>query len=204
MAIDYPLAANSIVEARIVGLSSGQFTITTFHYVVDGGAPAAGDGESLRAGLVTRLWENGLRTVTTNSFECVSIDLQKIFTPRLIAIQGAPTNINGSVGEDPLPPSSTVVIKRLTNQAGRKYRGRIFVPDVPVIWHSAGMLLPGGLAAYNAIRDLINSPQTFSGTRVASPIIWSVRDSAIRGLVTQTQADRVLRVQRRREVGRGI
>lgn len=112
----------------------------------------------------------------------------------------------GAIAGDALPPSCSLVIRKRTNFAGRRYRGRLFCPmlsesdQVNGIWAGANYL---ALAA--AWDNLLAVNLSGALDLECIPVIFPKGgSSASAKIVTSSSSDPVVRSQRRREVGVGI
>jgi len=120
---------------------------------------------------------------------------------------------SGDVAGASLPPSVAVVIRRRTAFLGRKYRGRLFLAGVDVAAVVDGQVTDAGTLANLAILgSKLSGP--IVDAAVGSPTftpeictilfdegtgIYSYRATDVNGFTV----DKVVRSQRRREIGRG-
>lgn len=112
----------------------------------------------------------------------------------------------GAIAGDALPPACALVIRKRTAFAGRRYRGRLFVPmlsesdQVNGIWAGANYL---ALAA--AWDSLLATVLVGADGGEYIPIIFPKNGTtASAKIITSSSSDPVVRQQRRREVGVGI
>jgi len=153
---------------------------------------------------------NGLQGILLDAYvKCVSRDWTgQVLYGRIVAptksrgeelILGTPS---GDILEDALPPSVAGVISRYTLVPGPGGRGRVFVPAVPETWNSSGLLSQAGVDAYEELAQFMSATITPQAGHVFEAVLWKRPNIALP--VTDTVTQRVLRSQRRREIGVGI
>jgi len=131
-------------------------------------------------------------------------------------IDYVPTPGTGTIEEPAVPPSVAVVIRRRTEFLGRKYRGRIYHFGLPLSFCANGQvnLLSPGMTEMTALATILEGTIVSgdAGAPTFRPVLLAKDASIVVGdnpgwrvtpLVT-TQVDRILRSQRRREVGVGV
>lgn len=114
-------------------------------------------------------------------------------------ILGTPS---GEVLQDSLPPSVAGVISRYTLLPGPGGRGRVFVPAVPETFNEEGRLSAAGVDAYEELAQIMQSVITPLAGNTFEAVLWKRPNLALP--ITDTVTQRVLRSQRRREIGVGI
>lgn len=197
------LVVNDVVLFTFEGLLYNQRTINSFYYkvtVVD----EALDLEAAANLFSDPLADQALPPMMSVDWKFLRVTASIIFplNHRSAAVVGSSVVRDGQVAGDSLPPSVTVVIARRTFDRGPAGRGRIFLPGVPEAWHDSGAITDAGAAIIQAKMDDLLLPLTEGGNTLI-PVLWH------RGLNTSTAVeiwtfDRVLRSQRRREIGIGI
>ena len=107
-----------------------------------------------------------------------------------------------------LPSVATVSISRFANQAKRYGMGRIFLGGVPQSFTLNSSVVGAGYATLSDLADQFKEPivvNNGSTNFTLTPVLCNFRKTpANRWPVTSVKVQPVLRVQRRREVGRGI
>lgn len=101
---------------------------------------------------------------------------------------------------DMLPPQAAGVISWRTGLAGRKYRGRSYIPGIAEMDQAGGTLVAGAQANLDVLAGAVNNywPAAFSGTHV----IWH-RDNTTPTPVSSWVIRPVVYTQRRRTLGVG-
>lgn len=202
-----PVPDNGIVQINAIGLLFGQTTVTTFFYEV---IPTTPQPEGTDPALLAQYWYDGFGSAFEDALsnqwswqfvECRDPRTPPVWASGIITVAG-----NGTVAQESCPPSVAQVITRTSGLAGRSYRGRIFLPAVPVDFQAEGKLTEGGYASLKALADLM--PESLSGViggvnYELGARIWSRK---LQASVTMTGATAryALRSQRRREIGVGI
>ena len=193
-------AVNDILLTTIQGTLFAQRTITTFHWKVATIQPEVnlqnlllGFNTLLLAEWQAMLSEDWLGDITT--IRRLSPSPTRTFTESI-------AGTNGTVADDSLPPSTAGVISRFGNGASKSNRGRIYVPAVPEAWHLAGQLTAAGVAAYDAFRPVLDLTADLGGIATLEPVLFKKPNLTL--LIEGSTTRRILRVQRRREVGVGV
>jgi hypothetical protein len=108
----------------------------------------------------------------------------------------------GSGVEEPGAVSATV--KFMSDFAGKKYRGRWYMPGVPASFVTGGNINSTGLTAYRALGAFLATPITTSAVRHYIPVIFHRTDPTAPTPITASDAGPNVQTQRRRLSGRGI
>lgn len=109
----------------------------------------------------------------------------------------------GSVVEQALPSSIAAVFRRRTARAGKEYRGRVYIPGIPVSYEDDSRLTQAGYDALTASVGVACLAQVLAG---GGPWRTCITDAPLHSRITEVttgQLDDVLRIQRRREIGVG-
>lgn len=131
-----------------------------------------------------------------------SVVAQKIFPlPPLVPAVVTTAVGPGQVAGGTMPTEVTAVITKRTVFAGRKYRGRIFVPGVPNVSELDSQLSPAALITWQAAANIINSNLTQDNSTWRM-IVWHKATSTF-DFTTNLEARPILRSQRRRQIGKG-
>lgn len=130
---------------------------------------------------------------------------QKIWPlPAAIASEVIMTQ-NGDIGDQALPAEVAAVITKQSFLAGRKYRGRLYFAGLMVanVVQITGLFTDPTIASLNTLGLAMSAPiyGTPSGSLV--PIIYHRGDHTAT-LITTCVGRPTPRVQRRRQIGRGI
>lgn len=128
---------------------------------------------------------------------------------RVLAGQVFPnTTVAGTVNSPATPPTTSVVITLNTGRYGRGKQGRLFVPGLPEGVQLDGRLPPADTANWQTAFDAINAGFNTDGFEwvvaiLHRPVTHPPTYDGVVGVVLLT-ARNILRVQKRREVGRSI
>lgn len=204
MAQVFPLANGSFVEVRVMGVLHGQQCIMTFRYetVLDGGATTTDFAEVFDY-FDGELWDK-LRLVISNEFLEVRFQIQLIDPVRYIYAEFTPADTAGAVTSGCLTSGVAYDFRKRTLQAGKQFRGRLYVPGVPIANENnsavATAILEG--AAVADIGVAMCAPIALAGGSefVPSLIVPTEEGWTNRGQITSISLDPVLRYQRRREL----
>jgi hypothetical protein len=200
-----------IFEMRVIGSLYEQVCITTFRYRV---TTVTGTGSfplpAIEA-IAQNVWDDGvglgMHYMTSNQFLSVVFEGQVIAPVRYVVSLDAPTNPTGVVDAAAAAPTVTGVVQKRSEFAGRDKRGRLFIPGVPLTFISGGRLNDTGQTAYgSAIAGFVAPVHVTDtgGTVDLQPVIYNPLAPGNMTDWTEVTFDPILRVQRRREVGRGI
>lgn len=201
-----PFPDDSILEVRFVGDVDGQQTINTFHYHVNlGGPDVIGTEGGFNDAAEAQIWEGWLRNKVAGAFKLVEIQSQIIHPTRFRYVGKTPNNQFGPDLGPTIVSGGCVVVRKLTDQAGRKNRGRDYFPAPILTDVSNSKLTDAGLASWTlGAKDALAADLTEIGGAIAHPIIWSPANPDFNRLVNEVKVDRIIRYQRRREVGVGV
>lgn len=197
------LVLGDVIHITGEGILFGQRTINDFYYV----KTVTDDVVSLSDMLDNWITVNGdqiLPPVTSTDWEFFRGTADLIFPVNRRSAQVVSTQEmrDGQIAGGSLPPSTTVVVARRTSIRGPSGRGRMFFPAVPTNWHDDGFLAAAGVTAYNGILADLALPISVAGNEF-QPCLYH-RLPAGFDVVEYWTFDRVLRQQRRREIGIGI
>lgn len=185
----------------------GQVCLNTYHYSND---DAIADWEEVAAGYL-QSFETNVHVPVTNfqSHEVdnyvLSIQVLTIAEGRTRAIFRTPTVQAGVDADDSLPTSSAAVITKVTQFAGAANRGRTFLAGIPFGAEDQSRLTPVAIGKLNAVANGIASDLEAAGPVKLNPGLWNGGTAGNAFKPIQAGLPRnIIRVQRRREVGRGI
>jgi len=199
-------AVGQDVQINAIGRLFGQQTVTTFFYKLD---VDSGVLESADPNDIAQEWGNGMGAAMidciSSDWELVNVEVRDPRTPPGWASGDAPQSQFGVLAGGSLPPTVAQVITRRSAQAGRRYRGRVFLPGVPTGAHDDGELTGAHLLLLQAFADDMVTTIPLTATApglILRPVIWSkVNQSSVE--MTSAVARLILRSQRRREIGVG-
>lgn len=199
----YNLATGDIVESRWNATLAGQSVMFVLHHQIGAGTSTGSDLLDFQVALDAAVWEDKLSAglspdVTGCYWQSQTIAPTRKITNEILCTPGAGT-LTGAA----CPPTTAIVIRKRTINAGRTGRGRIFIPGVPFSATLNGRLVDAQFEDWDSYADNFQFPITFNG-RTATPIVYSTKSAVNRGVILDCNFDPILRVQRRREVGRGI
>lgn len=194
------LAANDVLIGVIKGTLFNQTVESTFHWKVTSvpnGYNLLTFVEELAAGFLTDYAE-----CMSISWAASAVYARRISAPATRGVETIPTATPGVVNSVSLPPATAAVLSRYTNVAGPKGRGRVFMPAVPTSFHLNGLLTNAGVDTYGGFLPRLDLTFTTTAGAVLEPVLVSTTGEATN--VETAKVQRVLRVQRRREIGVGI
>lgn len=201
----YSLTSGDVVETRFNGTLAAQRVMFTLHHQIgSGGTPAASDLLDFQEALEAAVWTTTLSAALSNQLTGCFFQSQVIAPTRKITNDWPLTPPQGQLLGAPCPPTTAVVIRKRTALTGRQNRGRIFVPGIPFDQTTDGKVADDSIELWNDAAFPFADEVSFATSRVATPVVYSVKDSTVRGPIVNCSFDAILRVQRRREVGRGI
>jgi hypothetical protein len=206
------LAADDTIRASLFGVLHGQIVIMTFHYryrLPSGGGP----GPEIDTYFISVESQVVAHTVAAlvnfQATEMVwyNIRLKRVFPEPSYFLDFPIVGLAGTIDDSPSVPSTcAVVITRRTSTAGRTGLGRVFMPGLASALETSSLL---NLTTANAMQtavgtawlgDIPNALGNLTAGLEHKPPIGITDNRQLRAL----QVQRVLRVQRRREVGVGI
>jgi hypothetical protein len=201
-----------IFEVVFGGRQHGQDTRNVVHFRVrtTSGSGAPTDAQ-LEAAILAGVWVNGMRDEMRQQ---LSSEWSLLFTkaqrlspgPRSAGVVSVEDAGPGSIPGNALPTAVAAVIQKRTAFAGRRYRGRMYVPGIPASYENDSSLSAEGVTAMEQLAN--NLDQIFVATAAAvaftfEPILLHRDVQGGYTLVTGHGVDSVLRTQRRRQVGKG-
>lgn len=201
-----PVPENADVQINLVGRLYGQVTVTTFFYRFTTSAPLPDGADPVAlAGAFEASLGSAFIDAVTSDWTGEVIEVRDPRANPVWAGDLTEVTLTGVLAAPACPPSVAAVITRKTALAGRRNRGRIFVPAVPQDWHQDGEISDAGMLILQGLADDVATALDVPGLGVVatlSPRVWS-RTNQTSQAVTSCTAKRVLRSQRRREIGVG-
>lgn len=194
------MSVGDIYRVTLSQTLHAQQVLNTLYYreTVNGGASPA-TALALR---VAQVVVPPLKAVQSNELSHLEVLAQKIW-PQPVALPASDISAAGAggVASSSLPTSNAVVITKTTLFAGRKYRGRVFIGGVPVSAEDDSKLAAAVTASWVVFAQTL-AAVLVSGGYTFVPIIYhktTHTDDQIQNAIVRT----ILRVQRRREIGKG-
>ncbi len=207
------VSVGDVFELTIAGTMHGVQTRNVLHYMVSSysGSPsptyASFETAFLQSAMPTQIGTN-MKAFCSAEWSLIWMKFQKFSPiPRSAGTISTAHNGPGGVSGSALPSSVTAVIRKRTEFAGKRYRGRMFVPGVPISYELDSTLNPAGVGALEALAsDLTEGGAATVGAYTAAMLNVLVHKGvAIAPTpVISTNVDTVLRNQRRRQPGKGI
>jgi hypothetical protein len=173
------LVVNDVVELRVYVLEGGppsQLGVNVTHWFVRSvGTPGATPfdvGTTLDA-----LFAAAYKPMLTNGATYRGTQCQKIHPLPVSLAEASSGNAGaGTGGAAAIPQQVAGLIKLQTDRAGRPFRGRIYIPFLPVAAiNAAGNLNAPSVAALNNIASIFTSQNVttgLGGLLTVSPCIW--------------------------------
>lgn len=202
----YTIPASSILEMQLRYTLDGQQLINVFHYRVDGPVLDGAGSLIAFAGDFDLKVARPLAGHQSNNVLNRAIRAQWVYPARYVPYDMPSFFTIGQVAASSESGGTAVSLKRLGDRANRKNRGRIYLGGVPETGCQISTLTN---AYYNALNAewavACQASLDYAGEgRFADPVIWSYKRPIEFTVVESGSADRYVRYQRRREVGRGI
>jgi hypothetical protein len=195
------MAIGDIYQVTVVGRLHGQTTNNVTHYKET--QSGAGDPATKLAQQCDAFMLPAFKAFCSAEWEALYVQAQKI---RPVPIELAvAVNINagaGTGGANSLPSSVAAVIKRLTVFAGRRFRGRSYIPGVPSGFEADSKLTASGLSNLNSLSSDFWQPRAVAGF-IWLPGVYH-RANGTTTTVIDAIGTPILRNQRRRQPGKGV
>lgn len=196
------MAVGDILQVTFKGFLHGQTILNTLHWYEE--ASGVGNpGNTLASNMDTR-WTANIVTRLSNEFTHDETQAQRIFPrpPLVPSIAGPITPIPGGIAFNSLPTQNSAIITKRSPFAGVKYRGRMFLAGIPV-----NEELDSQLTTVYQDSLLTGATALLQNLTVAGftwrPVIFHRATNTI-DPITSFVVQRIIRAQRRRQVGRGV
>lgn len=206
--MDFPFRVDDVWQMTMVGKLHGQTTRNVFNYrVTEEPIPAIATDVQLDAMLtsvVADLWTDGLQIFCSDEFNLQYFSLQRVKPIRYIAAFKAVDEFGTGAGKS-LPSECALVIKRLTELAGKPNRGRVYIAGIASENEAASAfnINPDGVQM-GKVLSFMNDTQTVAGSGTLTPIIWSASSPTVLDrLIVTAEMEVPVRAQRRRQLGVG-
>jgi hypothetical protein len=194
------LAANDILIGVVKGVLYNQTVESTFHWKitsVPNGYNLSNFVDDMMTGLLPEY-----ALCLSASWTASACYARRVSSPATRGVEKIPVVTPGAIASLALPPSNAAVLSRYTNASGPKGRGRVFMPAVPTSFHLNGLLTSAAVDVYAGFLPWLDVTWTTGGAAVMEPVLVNLVGLATN--IENAKVQRVLRVQRRREVGVGI
>lgn len=206
-----PISNDAVFELSLVGRHAGQRTLTVLHYktrsivgVMDFNARVA----DLQTGIM------GLGGLVEAYLNCCSEEYEmeatrwQVLSPNRFAYHLFPlTGAVGAIAGAALPPNDGGVLVKRNDATGRRNRGIVHMPALPVAWADEGFLTSAAITAYQQLGDELviplDLPQSPDPTAFADPVIFNRTVPALSPPYLSAIPQNTARVNRRRTVGVG-
>lgn len=199
------MAAGDVYRYVLNYTYHNQKLANVLHYEqIDGG------GDDNSQGIIDMInpsWFNAVSAFLPTEVEMDEATMQRVYPvpPGNAVSQGVVVSNGG--GATSQAGHVCALIRKRSNYAGRKYRGRIYVPGVPTGCLTNGLISGSCLTKLEAIASVLKTSYTSgSGNYTVRPCIYyRSKDGLVKRVVyiTSTYVDPVPRSQRRREIGVG-
>lgn len=194
------LALGDNIIGIVKGELFGQETQTTFHWKVsetDNGSTPVDVAESM----IDELLPDFL-LIISEEWTSKSCYCRRVWPAPTRGFEVPTAGQTGAITAGSLPPSVAGVCSRFTNLPGPGGRGRIFVPGVPLSWHENGQLSNAGYSAYVGFLPWLDLAWDPGEGTVYEPILY--KGAGVSFNIESASARKILRSQRRREIGVGV
>lgn len=197
--------APAVVEARVIGTYHGQQVITTFHLSDPNGSnDARTECLDILTGVETTIWNN-MRQACSTELTGVFLEAQYVHPIRSLVVRRTPTQVAGGRAGTGLPSGTSIVVQRVSEQAGHEFRGRIYVPAVVSGDVLNSVLTAAALTAFGTpLRNAVSANVVTILPATYPQVIWSRKAPARITPIFEGRVDSIIRYQRRREVGVGV
>jgi len=200
----YTINVGDFIEIQNVYTYNGQTFRNVWHFKVTAG-PSQSNGSAFLQSLIgywdANFWDE-LRLLLSSDVTLQFITAQVVKPSRYRLETALPTTPEGALAQTAVPPTTAVDVKRWAQRSGRKYQGRIYIPGLPQGHHDKGVLTPAVATNWDNANEIFNLAPVVSGTTLKQYLNVQGTDVNLQEVVG-TFTDPILRVQRRREIGKG-
>lgn len=198
---------HSLIQVVYCYNVDNQACFNTWLYELQSAVPDwyGGTGELLLEAWRDDLLDAILACQSTN-VTCQFVAIQPVYPARYRAIRIDLTTTHGDQSAVNLPSVATINISRFANEARRFGMGRIYLGGCGVNMVTGSVVNATGYAVLNPVAaKMADEIIAAVGPVTMKPVLCNYRTTpANRWPVTSGKVQNVIRVQRRREVGRGI
>ena len=195
-----------VVELDLQGSYDGERVELTFYVHVT--VPITETLLNLLAGVVLDWWDSDLQPGVSNDFTVVQVKATDLTTQSSPTITLPYTGSSPTgVGTHPQPGNVTAAITKATNNRGRSFRGRNFIPGLDgTALSDVNHIQSGNLAAFLTVWGDLDSAFR---SQSATPVVFSrfsngaARTTGVATNISEYRMDNTVDSQRRRLAGRG-
>jgi len=204
---EYAVADGDLIEVQAIGTLHGQTIRNVFHYRVAADAEI-GSGHDFVNGVADAWASLGttLIAMMSNEYKLLRITAQKV-KPTRYAAEVNDVEDSGGVTENSLPSVCAAVISFHGILAQKRARGRHYFAGIPVSAEEDSQLSDGFVGDLQILGDMMVAPLEVPGYTGATLFLTPETPASYTGLslydYNVSQARKIIRVQRRREVGVG-
>lgn len=196
------MAINDVLQVTIEAFLHGQQVVTVLHYA-EANPPDTLTSENWLSAAVQTIVVPAMKGLQSAELGHAAVSVQKIWPlPPNVPVRNTTGAGGGNIAGSSLPTCVTAVITKQTAFAGRKYRGRMFIPGVPVASENDSQLSAAAMVTWQAAADAMNV--TLSADNGEWNMVLWHRSTKTWHTVLKLLARSVLRNQRRRQVGKGV
>lgn len=207
------MAVGDIFRTAIIGALNAQSVVNVQHWRQStANSSGLSEVESLARGVDRSIVEQ-MALYQSNDVIYGAIESRTFNAPG-VPISGYDLAISraGGIESPACPPTVAVVVRKRTAYLGRKYRGRNYIAGIPVESVEVGQVNAGALSDWVDTAGLFSQSITWTtgGSPTFQPVIAALDGSVIVApvgvrwnVIISSALDRVLRSQRRREIGVG-
>lgn len=197
------MATGDVVQARIIGTLHTQTVLNQFYYTAQSGpGNVVPFLDRFRVACA-----NPLLPLVSSEYNMTRIEGQRVSPRPLTFLASVAVAQPGTVAGVSVPSSVALTISKHTQFAGRKYRGRWYIPGLPAADQSFSTVLTAKMTQWQTYANLLDDLLTDADGTVWAPVLSHgyIPNTEVLGftVITSCIANQILRNQRRRQVGRG-
>jgi hypothetical protein len=195
------MAVNDIYQLTVKQRMHGQLVLNVLFYkeTVSGSGDAAANLATAFINTIMATW----KTMQSNEISHEAVITQKVFPqPPLVPHINTSSAGPGTVSQNALPTSMAAVLTKRTQFAGPKYRGRLYIAGIPVTYENDSQLSAAGEVAAVQLAAVLDD-QISNASYVFRPVVFHRKPLFTSDEINVVSIQRVLRNQRRRQIGRG-
>ena len=198
------MAINDLHKCTVVGTLHAQTTLTSLYYI---SRSAGGNADTLGTAVFQNIIQPMWLPIVSSDWLVVRVDTQTYSAPNMLFVVSQNIDLAGGTASASVPSTVAVVIRKRTANAGRKWRGRWYIPACPAVSTLRSELIPTALTDFNDLAIKLATQVVDAGGAMFDPILvskWKAGGVTGGTPLTQCIADQILRSQRRRQIGVGI
>lgn len=203
------IIANSVLSVRLFCRLHGQVTINNWLYRNLQDIPDTSTTDPLFFNTwQSQIWQGYLQPALSNELNSATLHLQWIHPTRYIDFAATLSPATGGFIQTSMPSGVSMVVRRYSILAGRKNRGRIYLPGLYNSGENDSQIASAYYTANadNFAKAVYEQISFLDGATVYTfqPILWNKATPAIKVDITNGYLDPIIRYQRRREIGVGV